>query len=170
MKGIYVVILISFSSLLVSGQGKTPALKAYAYLRESAPGIIPKVVNEQGKEVNTGPTAIQSYQFFIEYTQSYNIKPLRIWIDGMAYTVKTERIAQTPYTFSRPGVGSNTEVDTLVRKTNKQVIRLVPDKVLPHVSAAGINTSYPVLEYYFNKKKYRFIFKDIRKLSPMILQ
>lgn len=153
-------------------QSKQPVIKAYGYLRESSPGAIPKVVNEEGKQIDTGPTIISSYQFFMESKKGVTIKPVKLWIDGKAYKVKTENVSQTPYTFTRYGVGSNKETDTLVKKTSNKVIKVIADGELLSSTIKKQHSDSPkiVLEYYSNNKKYSYSVKDIRKLSPLIFE
>lgn len=149
-----------------------PLVKAYAYLRESVPGAIPKTIDENGKEINTGPVNIKSYQLFLEYKKGTVLRPLRIWIDGRAYGLTMQTIGKTPYTFSRPGIGSNVEIDTLVKKTSNNVYRIVPAEEISGTSSskfAQVRNGL-VIEYYVGKKLNHYVVKDIRKLSPMILE
>ena len=132
------MITITLSSF---SQVKTPIVKGSAYLRESTPGIIPKVIGEDGKESTKTVTKIKSYQLFIEYKKSTTIKVTKLWIDGVAYQVRTETITSTPVLFKTNIVANSYTTDTLVTKTSNKVIQLLTDgeiKPIPKSNYSGV--------------------------------
>ena len=166
---IVMLVTIGFCSFT---QVTTPIVKGYAYLRESTPGIVPKVVGEDGKESIQSDTKVQSYQLFIEYKKSTTIKPNKIWIKGVAYKVRVENVASTPLLFKTNTVGNTYLTDTLVTKTNNKVMQLLPDgelKPLPKSKPKNA-TDNIIVEYSYKGKTYRYTFKEIIKITPQILQ
>ena len=121
------ILLLITITLPCFSQVKTPIVKGFAYQRESTPGIIPKVIDEDGKESTKTITKINSYQLFIEYKKGTTIKPTRVWINGVAYRTRTENINATPVLFKTNTVANTYETDTLVNKTSNNVIQLLTD-------------------------------------------
>ena len=159
-------------SIVAFSQAKGPIAKGYAYLRESMPGIVPRTVDEKGNEIIREDKPIASYELFLEYKKGNNIKPVKLWINGVPYRVRTETIKSTPILYKRETVGNNFESDTLVQKTSYGVLRLLPDGELnPAPMTKQTNSGNKLLvEYYWKGKKYSYTIKDIRKLTPLILQ
>jgi len=172
MKKSGIIILLIVSSLGLYSQTKTSLIKGYAYERESTPGIIPKTIGEDGKETTRPIPRIKSYQLFLEYKKGTTIKPTKVWINGVAYRVRTENISTTPVLFKTNTVGDLYDTDTLVNKTNNKVIQLFTDgelkpvpKSKPKNAAGNI-----IVEYSYKGKTYQYKFKEIKKIAPQILQ
>jgi len=169
MKKSGIIILLIISSLGLFSQTKTSLIKGHAYLRESTPGIIPKTIDEDGKELAETVHSIKSYQLFLEYKKGTTIKPSMIWINGIAYRVKMEKIKTTPVLFKTSTGADNYETDTLVKKTSNQVMQLWIDGEInlpPKVFDKGKIS----VEYYYKGKSYLYTFKEIKKIAPQILQ
>ena len=166
---ILLMITITLSSF---SQVKTPIVKGSAYLRESTPGIIPKVIGEDGKESTKTVTKIKSYQLFIEYKKNTTIKATKLWIDGIAYHVRTETITSTPVLFKTNIVANSYTTDTLVTKTSNKVIQLLTDgEIKPIPKSKPKNaTGKIIVEYSYKGKTYLYTFKEITKITPQILQ
>jgi hypothetical protein len=166
---IALLIIVTFSSF---SQVKTPIVNGYAYQRESTPGIIPKVINEDGKESTKTVTKITSYQLFIEYKKGAVIKAKCVWIDGVAYRVRTENITSIPVLVKTNTIDNSIETDTLVNKTNNTVIQLLTDgEIKPSPKSKPKNAKGNILvEYSYKGKTYLYKFKEIIKIAPQILQ
>ena len=159
-------------SIAAISQAKLPIVKGYAYLRESLPGIVPKTVDEKGNEIIHENKPIATYELFLEYKKGNTIKPVKLWINGVPYRLRSEAITATPILYKRETVGNNFETDTLVKKTTYQVMRLLSDGELNPAPMTRQKDSGNklVVEYYWKAKKYSYTIKDIRKLTPLILQ
>ena len=172
MKKPGIIILLIISSLGLFSQTKTSLVKGYAYERESTPGIIPKTIGEDGQETTREIPRIKSYQLFLEYKKGTTIKPTKIWINGIAYKVKTENISTTPVLFKTSTGTDNYETDTLVKKTKNSVMQLWIDgeiKPAPKVKLENGKDKISV-EYYYKGKSYLYTFKEPKKIAPQILQ
>ncbi len=172
MKKSVIISLLIICSWGLFSQTKTTLVKGYAYERESTPGIIPKTIGEDGKESNGTTHSFKSYQLFLEYKKGTTIKPTRVWINGVAYRVKTENINATPVLFKTNTVANLYETDTLVKKTTNKVIQVLTDgEIKPAPKSKPKNaTGKIIVEYSYKGKTYLYTFKEIIKIAPQILQ
>ena len=172
MKKCGIIILLLISTLGLFSQTKTSLIKGYAYMRESTPGIIPKTIDEDGKESTETIHTIKSYQLFLEYKKGTTIKPSRIWINGIAHRVRTENVSKTPVVFKTNTVANLYETDTLVNKTSNKVIQVLTDgEIKPAPKSKPKNaTGNIIVEYSYKGKTYLYTFKEIIKIAPQILQ
>jgi len=172
MKKSGIIILLIISSLGLYSQTKTSLVRGYAYERESTPGTIPKVIGEDGKESTRTIPRIKSYQLFLEYKKGTSIYPTKVWINGVAYRVRTENISTTPVLFKTNTIADSYETDTLVNKTSNKVIQLFTNGELKPVpkSKPKNATGNIIVEYSYKGKIYLYKFKEIMKIAPQILQ
>lgn len=163
--------LLLFSLSLLQGvlaQGKTPAVKVYAYVRESHPGARPNVARENGSPVQKENLKVQSWLIFAELPKGVTIRITHIRINGQRIPVTTEKQATTPVVFHRPGIGTQVETDSLVPATKNTVLKLVPST---DVSIPEIRQSYTVVvQYTLRGLKQSTRPKEIIRLPSLVLQ
>lgn len=159
--------------LLGDAQGSATALRTvHVLVRESLPGIQPRVIAEDGSQ-KTRPVKIgKSYLIYVEYKKGTVVKPALLWLDGVPYKVKS-KIVTSPVVWQRPNeAGDGYTTDTLVRKTSNTLMALeLNGQMIP---APKNRQKKPeaafVLEYNYNSRRYFYPVKDFKELSPVILQ
>jgi hypothetical protein len=169
--------LAFFSMILLplsgNAQGSATALrKVHVFVRESLPGIQPRVIDEDGSQKTKPAKNSKSYLIYMEYKKGALVKPSLLWLDGVPYKVKS-KIVTSPVVWQRSNeAGDGYTTDTLIRKTSHALMELeLNGQMIP---APRNRQKKPadafVLEYNYNSRIYFYPVKDFKKLSPVILQ
>lgn len=172
MKKILLLIVL-FTRAGASMAQTTPLLKVYAYLRQSTPGAVPKVVADENGTTRKIPSSlIGTYYIYVEVKKGALPTPVALWINGEAYTVKKEAVIETPVLFKRPTIANQYETDSLVPKTKHLVFRLIQDSVInPRpVAPKKVAGNSLAVEYNWKGKKCFSTVKEWKKLPPLILE
>jgi hypothetical protein len=144
-------------------------LKGRAYSQAFLPGTIPVITDEQG---NTKERKIEipvSYYIYIETGKSRKIEVTDIFINGVAYTVSTERIKKTPVVITDLSEPGKPQRYTVVKKTNNQVLQIKPiEKKL--INKPVVFIGKVEIRYKYNKKSYNYSIKTIKELPPVQAQ
>jgi hypothetical protein len=170
-KALIFILLLSGITGSVIAQ-KCTVKKGYAYERTTLSGTPPrKVMDESGNQVERPVKNKSTYFIYMEVNKNRQVQPVKIWIDGKAYSVTFEEInSPVIITYEQP----RTTPDTLVRQTKNNILKIqptaeqkdIPDaKVLQKTKKAKV-----VIEYTRNSKTYYHTIKDIKKLPPLVLQ
>lgn len=152
-------------------QKKCGVSQAYAYQRATLPGTITTVIDETGTVKERPRKPKITYFIYLETKPSELIQPSLIWINGKAYKLKTEKIT-TPVLV--PRIDAVKSVDTLVKETSNNVIRIQPVEeasVRPsNAVAKKIKNSQIVIEYVRKSKKQYYTIDRIKTLTPLAMQ
>ena len=174
MKKSLIVFLFSMNVLFLFAQ-KQPYAQIHAYYRETLPGAIPReVVDENGNSVTHSKKRQGTYFIYFSHHAHYKVKPSAIWIDGKAYKFTSDAIQSTPVVLNNPSPNGEKAIDTLVPKTQKKVVKIIPQGELtikpPASAAKKIKSNQLVIEYSYNGKKYFSEIKEIKRLPSLALQ
>jgi hypothetical protein len=143
-----------------------------AYERATIPATMPKkTLDESGKEIERPVKKMSTYFIYIESTPNCSIYPDRIWIGSKAYSINLEEIySPVIIQYSYPGK----QPDTLVKATGNKVFRIYPKEELQVKADKKISkklqSSKMIIEYDGVSGKKFFLIKEIKRLSPLVLQ
>jgi len=172
MKNLLCVVLLAVLGRDVMAQNKKPIIAGYACLRESTPGVSPKgAIDEKGNEAKRAKHSAGSYYVYVEYKKNQMIQPFRVWLYGKPYHVKNQKISHTPVIIQQQATGISAQADTVVAKTINGVMQIIPDgEWINKKPAAAATSENTLIEYYWKGKRYTYTIKEIKKLSPAVLQ
>lgn len=170
MLAFLIAILLHLSG---NAQGSATALrKVHVFVRESLPGIQPRIIAEDGSQKNRPAKSGKSYFIYVEYKKGAVLKPSLLWLDGVPYKVKS-KIVSSPVIWKRSDeVGDGYTSDTLIRKTSNTLMLVqLSGELMPAPAVRQKKPEAPlVLEYNYNSRRYFYPVKDFKELSPVILQ
>ena len=174
MKKSLLLFLFSLNVFLLWAQ-KPPAVQIQAYYRETLPGAAPnEVIDESGNVVERSQERQVTYFIYFIQPPVYKIKPAALWIEGKAHKFFLDTVKSTPIILHNSSVNAKKAGDTLIAKTNRKVLQLLPQAKLdikPSIAIASkMKNSQLIIEYSYNGKKYYSAIKQIKRLPSLALQ
>lgn len=164
MKTIYILAAALLFSISTFAQVEG-ASKLYGYRQEVMPGTIR--VDENGNQIRPQPR----YNYFIYLASSTKVVPTEIWIDGKAFKVGVNTVAETPVKYKNPT--STEKAKTLVPKTTRRVLQLLPMGELTETSTKGKTMSAKnelVVIYKGGSKTYYKALSNFTMLDILAMQ
>lgn len=161
----FLLIAITFS--VFSFAQTEGASKIYGYKQKVMPGTIR--VDDSGREIKR-PT---QYNYFIYLTSNTQVKPIEIWINGVAYSPIVNNVSTTPVEYINPTSGDN-KPNVLVPKTSKKVLQLSPslNKIQkPTQKGKSLSSKNElVIIYKGNSKLYYKVLPNLNGLEAVHMQ
>jgi len=172
MKNILLSFFILTCFITCKAQSKG-SITIYGYRQVVLPGTIPQdVMDDDGNRVKTAYKP--RHNFFIYTASNSRIYPSEIWIDGQAYSAKTEMIAQTPVEYINPTSLPADKKIALVPKTSKKVMQLSLAPMIESKSMAKAKTlsktNQLVVVYKQGGRSYYSVLKKFTELEPVAMQ
>ena len=145
----------------------------YAYQQSTISGKAPeKSLDETGKQVEAPVKGMNTYFIYLEIKGACAVEATGILIDGKAYRLIQEEILQFPVVIYNSD--PRTKPDTLVKQTNNKVFRLHPKDPLPYAARNKIVSTRPkakiIIEYRIRSKTHFYAMRQVKKITPMVLQ
>ncbi len=157
------------------GQSVKPLPALYAFSRQTIGGANPQVPISESGTINTKPTAARlQYFIFLEYGAAKTPVIQSVWIKGIPYFFKTDKI-NTPMVLANPNLPHSTG-DSLIKGTKNPVWQILlltaNDKQKKNSAAlmAQINGSEVVVQYSLNRKIFLLSVKTAKAITPLALQ
>jgi hypothetical protein len=161
----FLLIAITFS--VFSFAQTEGASKIYGYRQKVMPGTVR--VDDNGREVKR-PT---QYNYFIYLASNTKVKPIEIWINGVAYSPIVNHVSTTPVEYINPTSGDN-KPNVLVPKTSKKVLQLSPslNKIQrPTQNGKSFSSKNElVIIYKGNGKLYYKVLPNLKELEVVHMQ
>jgi hypothetical protein len=158
----FLVILICLYTVSVAQT--EGASKIYGYKQKVQPGTVR--VDDNGREVKR-PT---QYNYFIYLASNIQVRPVEIWINGVAYSPIINKVSTTPVEYTNPTSGEN-KSRVLVPRTKQSVLQLSPSLIkIVNPSQKGKTLSAKnelVVIYGGSSKIYKPYYKIISKLDEL---
>jgi hypothetical protein len=144
----------------------------HAYQRSSMPGNFPqRETSEEGNVQRPVKPAVSYHIYMEEPVEGWEIT--RVWINGEAFQVRTEKVEKTPIIIAGGQVGKYQRNDTIQTKS-ENVTRIIPNGKTDAVSTEkirGLAAKNPVLiEFKRGRKSYYSYAPAFKKLQPVVLQ
>lgn len=176
MKNSLIVLLVFLlaTSNLLAQQNKNVLPKMHAFSKEVLGGASPKAtIDETGNTKQKEAKASLQYYFYIETLKNQVLDIRNIWMDGKAYKV-TRQKAVLPIVLPGMVTPSSTTADTLVASSKNSFWRVDLNGIAAIKGKAAVNkllqSNAVVAEYMYKGKVYLVGVKEIKKLSPLVLQ
>lgn len=144
----------------------------HAYQRSSMPGNFPQRETSEDGQIQRPVKPVVSYHIYMEEpVEGWEIT--RVWINGEALQVRTEKVEKTPIIVAGGQVGKYQRNDTIKTKSDR-VTRIIPNGKSDAASTQKIRelaAKHPVLvEFKRGKKNYYSYAPAFKKLQPVVLQ
>lgn len=167
------MLLISTVKLLAQ-QNKTTLPKIHAYSKEVLGGASPRAtIDENGNTQQRPANASYQYYFYIETAKNQSIDIRYIWMDGKAYKVSSQKVA-LPIVVPGMVTPSSTKADTLIPSGKNRFWKVDLNGVAVIKQKTAVNkllqSNALVAEYMYKGKVYLLAGKEIKGLSPLVLQ
>jgi hypothetical protein len=177
MKSYTSILLIVFLAVgnLNAQQATTKLPRLHGFSKEVLGGAAPAVtIDENGNTKEKVAKPSYQYYFYVETTKNQSWDIRYIWMDGKAYKVTRQKVA-LPIVLPGTPTLSSTGGDTLVSTSKNSFWRLdlngIAKDRTPKTSVNTLQKSNAlVMEYGYKGKNYLLTLKEIRKLSPLVLQ
>lgn len=116
------------------------------------------------------PKLMNSHFIFIETAKNCIPAITQVWIAEKAYNVTVEEIRDLPVVLQSSD--PRAKADTLVTSTSNRVFRIVPTgEVTTHArKKPAMKKNKVIIEYTVNSKPGSFAIRDIKRLTPIVLQ
>ena len=170
----FVIITLLFTVIPALAQKQCSRVKGYAYQRSVLPGMIPQRSIEEDGSVKAAQPPAPNFYFYVEFPSNKQLTAVRAWIRGKAYNITVSPVGEVPVVIPKTPLGNQPRMDTLVGKTNNNLLRIQPTSPI-EVRSSGrlqkrISTNELVIEYEMNDKDYVLLISTIKKLEPLALQ
>ncbi|MFN2439942.1 MAG: hypothetical protein ABR503_12135 [Chitinophagaceae bacterium] len=171
------LLLFSFVFIFsfVKAQTRTD-VKIYGYIQPVSSGVSPPVaIDEEGNVSSRGIKRGSNYFIYLTGPASVRIYPIEMWVNGEPYSAKPETINKTPIEKADPSFPDGPKKITLVPKTTKKVMMLVPgtasftNKSLANAKSLA-KTNELVVVYKMNGKLYYSLLKKLQTIERADMQ
>jgi hypothetical protein len=126
MKETLLLLAIIFNFYTLNAQ-TNKNVTIFGYVQPVSRGVSPDIqVDEAGNSKTRNVKAGRNYYIYIAGPASSRIYPIEMWLKGQQYSAKAEMINKTPVQMADPALPNGPGVITLVPKTSKKVIMLIP--------------------------------------------
>jgi hypothetical protein len=164
-----------FCSYAIMSAQSYKGVKMYGYTQSSTSGISPNVViSEDGTQVESKSKSANTPLIYLVYPSNINLQPVAIYINGIRYSLKAEKVDETPVLFEGALQPNTGKTMVLVPKTNNLVFFLHPEesnhKSISTTAKSLMKHNEVILVYLVNKKKYYSTLKNIIKLTSVPMQ
>lgn len=163
MKHSIIFLSICLLSIYSFSQTKGTA-KIYGYKQSVVSGMRKNVINENGQELNNAPKAKYNYWFYI--VSPSIVYPSELWINGQAYSAKTEIVFETPVE-KQGGIADSSKL-VLVPKTTQRVLMLTPAPAIEKKQSEkgkSLASNNELVVVY--KQAGKFHYNTIKKLTQL---
>ncbi|MGZ5255188.1 MAG: hypothetical protein ACXWV4_12475 [Flavitalea sp.] len=144
----------------------------HAYQRSSMPGNFPQRETSEDGKIQKPVRPVLSYHIYMEDpVDGWEVS--KVWINGEAFQVRTERVEKTPIIIAGGQVGKYQRNDTIQTRSSR-VMRIIPNGRTESASTQKIRelaTKHPVVvEFKRGKRVYYSYASTFKKLQPVVLQ
>jgi len=153
--------LLAFLFIFLMSDAQTRKdVKIYGYVQPVSRGVSPDTkTDEAGNLISKDLKPGSNYFVYITVPATTRIYPIEIWVKGKQYSLKSKIINITPVQMADPALPDGPHLITLVPKTTKKVMMLIPgNDVIPGKSLAiaksKAQTNELVVVYKMNGKLY----------------
>lgn len=172
MKKLFTLLL--FLVLASTGFSQKYCKKAivHAYQRNSMPGNFPQRETPEDGKIQRPVKPVVSYHIYLEEpVEGWVIT--RLWINGEAFPVRTEKVDKTPIVVAGGQVGKYQRNDTIQTKSGR-VTRIIPNgkndaPTTPKMKELATKNAV-VVEFKRGRKTYYSYASVFKKLQPVVLQ
>ncbi len=151
-------------------------VKIYGYIQPVSRGVAPETnIDEAGNLKSKGVKPGINYFIYITGPASTRIYPIEMWLRGEQYSAKPETVNKTPVQLADPALPNGPNLITLVPKTSKKVMMLIPgNAVTPGKSLAiaksKAKTNELVVVYKMNGKLYYSLLENLNMIETATMQ
>jgi uncharacterized protein YcfL len=177
MKSYMSIVLVVFLAVgnLQAQQPKITSPRLHAYSKEVLGGAAPAVtIDESGNTREKVAKPSYQYYIYIETPKNQSLDIRYIWMDGKAFRVNRQK-ATLPIVLPGTSTLSSTGGDTLVYGSKNSFWKLdlngIAKDRAPKTSVSTLlKSNVLVVEYVYKGRNYLLTTKEIKKLSPLVLQ
>lgn len=177
MKNYSSIVLVLFIVVgNINAQPATTTLpRLHGFSKEVLGGAAPAVtIDENGNTKEKTAKPSYQYYFYIETAKNQLLDIRCVWMDGKAYKTTRQKIT-LPIVLPGTPTLSSTGGDTLIRNSKNNFWKLelngiAKDYALKTSVKARQKSNALVVEYLHKGKSYLLTLKEIKKLSPLVLQ
>ncbi len=177
MKNYMSVFLMVFLAVgsLPAQQSRTTLPRLHAFTKEVLGGAAPAVtIDENGNTKEKVAKPSYQYYIYVETVKNQSLNIRYIWMDGKAFKVNRQKAA-LPIILPGTPTLSSTGGDTLIHASKNSFWRLDLNGMVKGIAPrASVNkllkSNVLVVEYVYRGKSYLLTTKEIKKLSPLVLQ
>jgi hypothetical protein len=151
-------------------------VKIYGYIQPVSRGVAPETnTAEAGKLKSKGVKPGINYFIYITGPASTRIYPIEMWLRGEQYSALPETVNKTPVQLADPALPGGPNIITLVPKTTKKVMMLVPGIAVIQSKSLAIakskaKTNELVIVYKMSGKLYYAVLEKLAVLEAAIMQ
>lgn len=166
MKKTLLLLVIALHFFISKAQTRND-VEIFGYIQPVTRGVSPETnIDETGNLKTKAAKQGSNYFIYITVPAASHVYPIEMWIKGEQYTSKPETINTTPIQIADPALPGGPNLITLVPKTTKKVIKLIPGKTgIPgktiKTAKSKSKTNELVVVY---KMKGNFYFSLLKKL------
>ncbi len=146
-----------------------PAVKVFAFEQQSSPGTIPARLKGENGNPERKAAAKNNYFLFLSFGKNYLVTPIRVFIRGTYFSVRTTEIRKAPVEYINNMIPRAPEKIILVPKTDREVLEIELNESSPgdHIqSRKQLSKNDVVIEYMWNKKMYYATQKKMKRMEP----
>ena len=174
MKQTLLILFLLFIFSISKAQTRTD-VRIYGYIQPVSRGVSPETnIDEAGNLISKGIKPGSNYFIYIT-GPSTRIYPIEMWVKGEQYSAKAEAVNKTPVQMGDPAIPDGPNLITLVPKTSKKVMTLIPgNAVFPGKSLAIAKSKAKVNElvvvYKMNGKLYYALLEKLNIIERASMQ
>jgi hypothetical protein len=175
MKQSLLILALIFIFLISKAQTRSD-VKIYGYIQPVSRGVAPDTnIDEAG---NVKPKSVKpgsNYFIYITGPASTRIYPVEMWVKGKQYSAKSETVYKTPVQLADPAMPDGPNLITLVPKTTKKVMMLVPGNFVNQGKSLAIakskaKTNELVVVYKMNGKFHYALLEKLNIIERASMQ
>ena len=151
-------------------------VKIYGYIQPVSRGAAPDInIDEAGNVAPKSYKQGSNYFIYISGPASTRLYPIEMWLKGKQYSAKPEAVNKTPVQMGDPALRDSHNIITLVPKTTKKVMMLVPGNTVIQSKSLAIakskaRTNELVVVYKMSGKLYYALLKELNVLERASMQ
>jgi hypothetical protein len=174
INAIILLMLLVSAGKLMAQANKTSLPKIHAFSKEVLGGASPRAtIDENGNTQQRQAKPSYQYYLYIETASNQYIDIRYIWMDGKAYKVSRQKVT-LPIVVPGMVTPSGTKGDTLIATGKNSFWKIdlngiAVTKQKPSVKKL-LQSNALVAEYVYKGKGYLLAGKEIKILSPLVLQ
>lgn len=169
------LIVTLFIFFISKAQTRTD-VKIYGYIQAVSQGVSPETsIDEAGNLISKGVNPGINYFIYITGPATTRIYPIEMWVKGKQYSAKSEIVDKTPVQMADPALPNGPNLITLVPKTTKKVMLLIPGNTVIQGKSLAIAKSKAkanelVVVYKINGKLYYSMLEKLNIIERASMQ
>lgn len=166
--------ILVFMLMISVAQAQSDTATVYAFRQRTTGGMQKQGdIDESGKIIKRTPKQVFKHTIYLASASKARIYPVQIWINGKAFSVKSEPVKNNPVVPANMDAPV-TKLKTLLPTTAGTVLKLTPlplaaDKSGAHAKALAVDNDVVVLYKLSGKLRYG-VWKKFVELDPVALQ